>query len=70
MVKIELKLMLALYLFMVIIVLFLKPKYFFDEEKKTLKEFGVGDNKNLCPLWLLFVLFAILSFLIVVIFYL
>lgn len=70
MVKIELKLMLALYLFMVIVLLFLKPKYFFNEEKNTLKEFGVGQDKNLCPMWLLFILFAIVSFLLVVIFYL
>lgn len=70
MIKIELKLMFALYLFMVMVLLFLKPKYFFDKEKQTLKEFGVGANKNLCPMWLLFVLFGIVSFLLVVIFYL
>lgn len=69
MIELHLKLMLALYLFLVIIVLFLKPNYFFDKEKETIKHFGVGNDKNLCPLWLVFIMFAIISFLVVTILY-
>lgn len=66
---IELKLMIALYLFLVVVFLYLKPIYFFDKEKETIKHFGVGEGKNIVPMWLMFILFAIVSFLVVTILY-
>ena len=69
MIELHLKLMLALYLFLVAIVLYFKPLYFFDKETKHIKTFGIGEGKNILPLWLLFILMAITSFIVVLIFY-
>ena len=69
MIELHLKLMLALYLFLVIVLLFLKPVYFFDKETEKIKHFGVGEDKNLFPLWLVFILFAMVSFILVTILY-
>lgn len=66
---IELKLMVAMYLFLVILFLYLKPMYFFNKEDETIKNFGVGKDKNIVPMWLVFIIFAIFSFIIVTIFY-
>ena len=66
--ELHLALLLALYLFLVLY-LFLKPVYFFDKETEKIKHFGVGEDKNLFPLWLVFILFAMVSFILVTVLY-
>lgn len=63
----EIKLTLALYLFSVSVILYLKPPVFFNKEGK-LKEFGIGEEKTLYPLWMIFMLSSIFSFYLIFIF--
>ena len=59
--SISLKLTIAFYLFLVSIVLYIKPQFIFDEEG-NLKSFGTGGQKSILPLWLIFFLFAVVSY--------
>ena len=59
---ISLKLSLAFYLCLVLIVLYMKPSFIFDD-KGHIKQFGTGGgSKTLLPLWLIFLLFAVISY--------
>ena len=57
----KLHLIMALYLLIVFIVLYLKPIFIFNNDCK-MEEFGTGKNKTLYPLWLVFLLAAIFSY--------
>lgn len=63
----EIKLTLALYLFCVTLILYVNPDIFFNDDEK-LKEFGIGNDKTLYPLWLIFMLLGIFSFYIIFVF--
>lgn len=59
------KMAIALYLLMVFIFLYYKPLFLFNEEGE-LKTFGTGPEKTLLPLWAIFGIFAIISYLFVI----
>lgn len=59
--SISLKLTIAFYLFLVSVVLYIKPQFIFDDEG-NLKSFGTGVRKSILPLWLVFFLFAVVSY--------
>ena len=51
-----------LYLLIVIIILILKPKTLFDSKGNS-KQFGIGrEDKTIFPVWLLFLLIAIICY--------
>jgi len=54
-----------LFLICFIIIVFIKPSLIFDNYGKP-REFGLGyKNKTIVPIWLVVILFSILSYLIV-----
>lgn len=59
--SISLKLTIAFYLFLVSIILYIKPSFIFDDDG-NLKGFGTGSKKSILPLWLIFFIFAIISY--------
>jgi len=63
----ELKLTLALYLLCVSVILYTKPNIFFTLDG-DLKPFGIGQEKTLYPLWLIFMLSGLFSFYLIFIF--
>lgn len=63
-----LKLTLALYLFCVSVILYLQPTLFFNGNDE-LKQFGIGKDKTLYPLWFIFMLMGFFSFYMVLIFF-
>ena len=52
-----------IYLLLVLMFLYSKPAFIFDESG-NLKEFGTGQSKTLVPLWSIFGIFAVLSYVI------
>ena len=57
-----LKSAIILYLLIVIIILIIKPKSLFDSKGNS-KQFGVGrEDKTIFPVWLLFLLIAIICY--------
>ena len=63
----EIKLTLSLYLLCVSVILYIKPIIFFNSDGK-IKEFGIGEEKTLYPLWLIFLLAGLFSFYISLVF--
>jgi hypothetical protein len=60
----NLKNAIAIYLLIVFSILYSKPKFIFNEEG-NLKEFGTGKNKTVFSLWFIFLIGAIVSYIIV-----
>ena len=60
----NLKNVIAIYLLIVFSILYSKPKFIFNEEG-NLKEFGTGKNKTVFSLWFIFLIGAIVSYIIV-----
>ena len=60
----NLKNVIAIYLLIVFVILYSKPKFIFNEEG-NLKEFGTGKNKTVFSLWFIFLIGAIVSYIIV-----
>lgn len=60
------RLTLALYLLCVFVMLYSKPDFIFDEQG-NLKKFGVSskEESTVFPLWLIFTLFAIISYFVI-----
>ena len=55
-----------LFIFLYSIVVFLKPEMIFNNKTDSLRQFGVGyKNTTIVPLWLLSILFAIISYFLV-----
>ena len=57
----KLQLSLVLYLIIVGIIIFLNPDFFYTEEGK-IKVFGMGKNKTMLPLWLVFFVIAVFCY--------
>ena len=57
----KLQLSLVLYLIIVGIIIFLNPDFFYTEEGK-IKVFGMGENKTMLPLWLVFFVIAVFCY--------
>lgn len=57
----KLQLSLVLYLIVVGIIIFLNPDFFYTEEGK-IKVFGMGKNKTMLPLWLVFFVIAVFCY--------
>ena len=60
----NLKNVIAIYLLIVFVILYNKPQFIFNKEG-TLKEFGTGKNKTVFSLWFIFLIGAIVSYIIV-----
>ena len=60
--NLRLQIALLLYVILVSVLLYYKPKLFFKGEDGSLKEFGVGHDKTIVPLWLVVLLLAFLSY--------
>ena len=55
-----------LYLFLISLVIYLKPKLIFTEDG-DIKKFGTGNRKTIYPLWLIVLITSIISFYIILI---
>ena len=55
---------LLIYISLVVLILVIKPTFIIDKEG-NLKDFGTGNNKTLMPLWLIFSLMGLLSYIII-----
>ena len=64
----EVKSALFIYTILMLAILLIRPKFLFDKENK-LKRFGLGTSPNttIFPLWVISIIFAILSYYLVVI---
>ena len=60
--NLRLQIALLLYVVLVSVLLYYKPKPFFKGEDGSLKEFGVGHDKTIMPLWLVVLLLAFLAY--------
>ena len=61
------RLTIGIYLFAVFALLYSRPTFIFNEDS-NLKKFGVNsDNTCLMPLWLIFTLFAVISYYVITI---
>ena len=62
-IKIRVQLAIVLYLIMIGIFVYVNPKYIYDKEG-NLKNFGTGnsDSDTICPLWLIILIFAVVSY--------
>ena len=56
-----------LYLFLISVVMYIKPKIMFDNNNE-IKKFGIGSEKTIYPLWLVVIILGILSYYIILIF--
>ena len=62
----RLTLVLILFIVMYSIIVFLKPEMIFNNKSDCLRQFGVGyKNTTIVPLWLVSILFAIVSYFLV-----
>ena len=62
------RLTIVIFLFIILytIVVFLKPEMIFNNKSECLRQFGVGyKNTTIVPLWLVSILFAIISYFLV-----
>jgi len=57
----------VLYLFLISLVIYLKPKLIFTEDG-DIKKFGTGQKKTIYPLWLIVIITSVISFYIILIF--
>jgi len=62
----RLTMVLILFIVMYSIVVFFKPEMIFNNKSDSLRQFGVGyKNTTIVPLWLVSILFAIVSYFLV-----
>ena len=62
------RLTIVIFLFIILysIIVFLKPEMIFNNKSECLRQFGVGyKNTTIIPLWLVSILFAIISYFLV-----
>lgn len=62
------RLTIVIFLFIILysIIVFLKPEMIFNNKTECLRQFGVGyKNTTIVPLWLVSILFAIISYFLV-----
>jgi quinol-cytochrome oxidoreductase complex cytochrome b subunit len=62
------RLTIVIFLFIILygVVVFLKPEMIFNNKSDSLRQFGVGyKNTTIVPLWLVSILFAIISYFLV-----
>ena len=62
------RLTIVIFLFIILysIIVFLKPEMIFNNKSDCLRQFGVGyKNTTIVPLWLVSILFAIISYFLV-----
>ncbi len=62
------RLTIVIFLFIILysIIVFLKPEMIFNNKSECLRQFGVGyKNTTIVPLWLVSILFAIISYFLV-----
>ena len=62
------RLTIVIFLFVILysIIVFLKPEMIFNNKSDCLRQFGVGyKNTTIVPLWLVSILFAIISYFLV-----
>ena len=62
------RLTIVIFLFIILysIIVFLKPDMIFNNKSESLRQFGVGyKNTTIVPLWLVSILFAIISYFLV-----
>lgn len=65
------RLTIVIFLFVILysIIVFLKPEMIFNNKSDCLRQFGVGyKNTTIVPLWLVSILFAIISYFLVLYF--
>ena len=59
--KFKLHICIIIYFIFIGFIVLLKPNFCYDD-KKNLKQFGIGNNKTIFPLWLLIVFVALVSY--------
>lgn len=57
----RLQLSVLIYLILICLVIYLRPKYLYKKDGKF-KEFGTGKNKTILPFWLIILIFAFFSY--------
>ena len=59
--KNRIQLSILIYLIFIMVLLYAKPQFIYNEDG-TLKKFGTGNDKTILPLWMIVLILAFISY--------